>query len=232
MNAKFDFKNNPSWRIFRIMAEFIDGFEFLDQFQDTVTFFGSARLAPDHPDSVKARELARLLTEAGCTIITGGGPGIMEAANRGAFEANGVSVGLNIELPLEQRVNRYVKKGIGFHYFFTRKVMLAYSAQAFVFFPGGLGTLDEFSELVTLLQTHKMEEKIPVILVGKEYWTPLLDWIRTSMYETYQAIDARDQEIWTLTDSAEEAFTAIRKVLPDGGRRVHLRHQEGHSQTA
>ncbi len=228
MSAKFDFKENPSWRIFRIMGEFIDGFEFLDQFDQTVTFFGSARISTDHPDAIKARELGKLLTEAGCTVITGGGPGIMEAANHGAFEADGQSVGLNIELPMEQRANRYVKKGIGFHYFFTRKVMLAYSAEAFVFFPGGLGTLDEFSELVTLLQTHKIEEKIPVVLVGKEFWTPLLDWIKTTVYEKYHAIDARDQELWTLTDSAEEAFAVIRKALPHG-RRVHLRHRQNHT---
>ena len=223
MDGKFDYANNPSWRIFRIMAEFIDGFDFLSNYERTVTFFGSARLAADHPASQKARQLARLLAETGCTVITGGGPGIMEAANRGAHEAGGESVGLNIELELEQRINPYITKGMGFHYFFTRKVMLAFSAEAYVFFPGGLGTLDEFSELVTLLQTHKIEEQLPVILIGSDFWQPLLDWIDTTMYKEYKAIDARDKKLWTLTDSVEEAFTIIRQALPR--QRVKLQHR-------
>ncbi|MBI4175038.1 TIGR00730 family Rossman fold protein [Candidatus Berkelbacteria bacterium] len=205
------------------MAEFIDGFDFLSNFERTVTFFGSARLNPDHPASRKARELARLLAEAGCTVITGGGPGIMEAANRGAREAGAESIGLNIELPLEQRINPYINRGMGFHYFFTRKVMLAFSAEAYVFFPGGLGTLDEFSELATLLQTHKIEEEIPIILMGSDFWQPLLDWIHQTMYKDYRAIDARDEKLWTVTDSVEEAFTIIRKALPR--KRIKLQHR-------
>lgn len=223
MNGDFDYADNPSWRIFRIMAEFIDGFDFLSNFERTVTFFGSARLNPDHPASRKARELARLLAEAGCTVITGGGPGIMEAANRGAREAGAESIGLNIELPLEQRINPYINRGMGFHYFFTRKVMLAFSAEAYVFFPGGLGTLDEFSELATLLQTHKIEEEIPIILMGSDFWQPLLDWIHQTMYKDYRAIDARDEKLWTVTDSVEEAFTIIRKALPR--KRIKLQHR-------
>jgi uncharacterized protein (TIGR00730 family) len=223
LDGNFDFENNPSWRVFRIMGEFIDGFEFLADYTKTVTFFGSARLPQNHPACEQAKELAKLLAEAGCTIVTGGGPGVMEAANHGAAEAGAESIGLNIELPLEQRANKYLTKGVGFHYFFTRKVMLAYSAEAFVFFPGGLGTLDEFSELATLLQTHKIEEKIPIILMGSDFWQPLLDWIKTIMYGEYKAIDARDQELWTLTDSVEEAYTIIKKALPR--KRIHLRHR-------
>lgn len=224
MEHKFDFTNNPSWRIFRIMSEFIDGFEFLSEYSNTVTFFGSARLPQDHPAAQKARQLAGLLAEANVTVITGGGPGIMEAANRGAVEAGGESVGLNIELPLEQRANPYLTKGVGFHYFFTRKVMLAYSAEAYVFFPGGLGTVDEFSELATLLQTQKIEEHIPIILMDSEFWQPLLDWIQKTMYEKYKTIDARDQKLWTLTDSVEEAYQIINKALPHPRKRIKLHH--------
>ena len=223
MDGKFDFDNNPSWRVFRIMGEFIDGFEFLSDFTKTVTFFGSSRLPQNHPACVQARELAKLLAEAGCTIVTGGGPGLMEAANHGANEAGQETIGLNIELAMEQRANKYLTKGLGFHYFFTRKVMLAYSAEAFVFFPGGLGTLDEFSELATLLQTHKIEEKIPIILMGSDFWSPLLAWIKTTMHDEYKTIDARDQDLWTLTDSVEEAYTLIRQALPR--KRIHLRHR-------
>lgn len=203
------------------MAEFVDGFNFLANLERTVTFFGSARLPQDHPASEKARELARLLTEAGCTVITGGGPGIMEAANHGAKEAGGESIGLNIELPLEQRVNQHVTSGVGFHHFFTRKVMFAYSAEAFVFFPGGLGTLDEFFELATLLQTKKMEEQVPIILVGRDYWEPLLEWVDKTVYTEFKAIDARDQKLWTLTDSVEEAYTLVRRALPRKRLRLH-----------
>ncbi len=224
MDTKFDFSSNPSWRIFRIMSEFIDGFEFLSDYTNTVTFFGSARLAADHPASQKARELGKLLGETNVTVITGGGPGIMEAANRGANEGGGESIGLNIELALEQRANPYLTRGIGFHYFFTRKVMLAFSAEAYVFFPGGLGTIDEFSELATLLQTQKIEEHIPIILFDSEFWQPFLTWIEKTMYEKYHTIDARDQQFWTLTDSVEEAFQIIKKALPRTRKRIKLHH--------
>ena len=136
----------------------------------------------------------------------------MEAANRGAFEANAQSVGLNILLiPTEQRINDYVKKGLGFHYFFTRKVMLAFASQAYVFFPGGFGTLDEMSEIVTLIQTNKISRDIPVVLVGKDFWEPFLIWVKEMMYDKYKAIDEGDMKLYSLVDSADEAFKIIKE---------------------
>lgn len=207
-----DFRESVLWRIFRIMSEFVDGFQFLADLGRTVTFFGSARFPSDVPAYKEARRLAFLLGQEGFTIITGGGPGIMEAANRGAYEAGAQSVGLNIQLvPTEQRINDYVKKGMGFHYFFTRKVMLAYASQAYVFCPGGFGTIDEMSEIVTLIQTNKISRDIPVVLLGKDYWEPFLKWVEGTLYEKYKAIDVTDMKLYTLVDSADEAFEIIRK---------------------
>ncbi|MEY4723574.1 MAG: hypothetical protein RLZZ324_1087 [Candidatus Parcubacteria bacterium] len=205
-----DFRSGASWRIFRIMAEFIEGFEFLADLKKEVSFFGSARTAPTEHWYKEARKLGHMLGSSGFTIITGGGPGIMEAANRGAYEAGAQSVGLNIQLPMEQRTNRYVKKGHGFHYFFTRKVMLSASAQAYVFFPGGFGTLDEAAELITLIQTRKMCP-IPIVLVGKDHWGGWLEWVKKSML-TEKYIDERDLEIFTVVDSADEAFELLKKT--------------------
>lgn len=194
------------------MAEFVDGFQFLADFQKTVSIFGSARFTSEVPEYKEARRLANFLAKDGFTIITGGGPGIMEAANRGAFEGDGQSVGLNILLvPTEQRVNDYVTKGMGFHYFFTRKVMLAFASQAYVFFPGGFGTLDEMSEIITLIQTNKISKDIPVVLVGKAFWEPFLKWAKEMMYDKYKAIDEGDMKLYTLVDTAEEAFEIIKK---------------------
>ena len=209
---KVDFRESVLWRIFRIMAEFVDGFQFLADLNKTVTFFGSARFTSDVEAYKEARRLAYLLGKDGFSIITGGGPGIMEAANRGAFEADAQSIGLNIQLvPTEQRINDYVKKGLGFHYFFTRKVMLAFASQAYVFFPGGFGTLDEMSEIVTLIQTNKISRDIPVVLVGKEFWEPAIKWFKEIMYDKYKAIDEGDMKLYTLVDSADEAFEIVRK---------------------
>lgn len=210
--AGFDFEEDPTWRIFRVMSEFVDGFQFLSEFKKEVTFFGSARFQAWHKYYKMANELGRRLSKAGFTIITGGGAGIMEAGNKGATEGkNGESVGLNIQLPYEQRINKYVKKGIGFHYFFTRKVMLSASAQAYVFFPGGFGTLDELFEIVTLIQTGKIMEKIPVILIDKEFWQPMLKWIKQTVYQKNKAINQKDLKIYTLVDNVDQAYDIIVK---------------------
>jgi uncharacterized protein (TIGR00730 family) len=199
-----------SWRVLRIMSEFVDGFEFLSKLQRTVTFFGSARLREGDFYYELARELARRLAKENFTIVTGGGPGIMEAGNRGATEAEGLSVGLNIELPLEQEFNPYVKQGMGFHYFFSRKFMLDYSALAYVYFPGGYGTLDELFTVLTLIQTGKADRDVPVILMGSEYWKPLTEWMKTALVDQFHTIDADDLDIWHLTDDIDEALKIIR----------------------
>ncbi len=209
LEKPFDFEDNANWRIFRIMAEFIDGFEFLYPLRREVTFFGSARLAEGSRWYEEARKLGRILGEHHYTVITGGGPGIMEAGNRGAYEGGGESVGLDIELPEEQRRNAYVKKGIGFHYFFTRKVMLSASAQAYVFFPGGYGTLDEFFEMVTLIQTKKMRP-VPVVCVGKIFWEPLNQWMSQTLVSQFQTIDPADIDLYKIVDTADEAFAFIK----------------------
>lgn len=207
-----DFRSSFHWRVFRIMSEFVDGWQFLADFTKTktVTFFGSARTPENDKWYGEARKLATMLGEHGFGVVTGGGPGIMEAGNRGAVEGKGDSIGLNIKLLYEQRINPYVRKAIGFHYFFVRKVMLSYSAQAYVYFPGGFGTLDEFFEIITLIQTKKIPTNIPVILIGKEFWQPLLDWVRDNMYEKSEAIDKEDQDTYQLVDTAQEAFEIIK----------------------
>src|SRR3989338_6339543 len=206
-----DWRHSQHWRVLRIMAEFIDGFQFLGDLKKSVTFFGSARYQEDDHWYKETRKLANLLAKNSFTVVTGGGPGIMEAANRGALEGGGESVGLNIKLPYEQRVNKYVREGVGFHYFFTRKVMLSYAAQAYVFCPGGFGTLDEVFELLTLIQTHKIYEKIPILLLGKSFWTGLLQWLQKELLGEYQTIDAEDLKIYSIVDSAEEAFEIIKR---------------------
>jgi len=211
-----DWRSSFHWRVFRIMAEFVDGFQFVADFKKTVTFFGSARLSQDNHWCKEAQKLARMLARAGFGIITGGGPGIMEAANHGAVEGKGDSVGLNIQLPFEQRINPFVRKSIGFHYFFTRKVMLSYSAQAYVFFPGGFGTLDEAFEILTLIQTKKVYEKIPVVLVGKEFWGTIDKWMREKLVKDFKTIDAEDLDLYSLVDTAEEAFEIVKKSKPRG----------------
>ena len=209
IDKPFDFAEDANWRIFRIMSEFIDGFEFLYPLRKEVTFFGSARFPEGTKWYEESRRLGHLLAQHGFTVITGGGPGIMESGNRGAYEGGGESIGLDIELPLEQRRNAYVKKGIGFHYFFTRKVMLSASAQAYVFFPGGFGTLDEFFEMITLIQTEKMEH-VPVVCVSQDFWDPLNDWIQTTLVAKYETISPEDVQLYQVVDSAEEAFDIIK----------------------
>ncbi len=207
---KEDFRETFQWKVFKIMAEFIDGFDFLADLKKTITIFGSTSATAESSYYKKARELGNLLAKGGYTVITGGGPGIMEAGNRGASEAGGESVGVNIQLPEGQRRNEYVTKPIGFHYFFTRKVMLSLSSEAYVFFPGGFGTLDEFFEMVTLIQTGKLAKPVPIIAVGKEYWDPLFNWLNSEVYQKYQAVKKQDLEIFEIVDSAEEAFEIIK----------------------
>lgn len=210
----FSFSINESgnyrdtWRIFRIMAEFVEGYQFLSKFENEVTILGSARLPVNSRYTKIAYDLGKLLAENGFTTITGGGPGIMQEANRGAFEGGGESVGINIQLPFEQRINPYVQKSTAFYYFFTRKVMLTSPANAFVFFPGGFGTMDEFFEIVDLIDLNKMN-KMPIVLVGKDFWKPLLDFLKNqsvkigSVYPS--VIDS-----WHLVETAEEAFEFIK----------------------
>ncbi len=208
-----DFRNSPHWRVLRIQAEFVDGWNFLADIKKSVTFFGSARFTEDNEWYQEARKLGKMLADEGFSVVTGGGPGIMEAGNRGAQEGgvDGDSIGLDIQLPFEQRANPYIDRGIGFHYFFTRKVMLSYSAQAYCYFPGGFGTVDELNELVTLIQTKKMSADIPMILIGKDFWTPFLDWIENTVLAKYEAISPEDMKIYQLVDTAEEAFEIIKK---------------------
>lgn len=217
----FDYFSNPSWRIFRIMSEFVEGFTFLANIQKSVTFFGSARLPEDNIYYKMAYTLGKRLAEQGYTIVTGGGPGIMQAGNQGAFDADGKSVGINIQLPMEQRVNPYVKQSISLHYFFSRKVMLDFSAEAYVFFPGGYGTMDEFFELVTLIQTGKMNKDVPVIMMGVNFWKPLAEWMENTMLKNLKTIGQKDLDLWTMTDDIEEAVLLItQQVDKQEARRI------------
>jgi len=199
-------------RLKRIEDEFRLGFEFLLNFDKAISIFGSARVKSSHKYYKEALKLGQILAEDGFTVITGGGPGIMEAANKGAHDAGGRSVGLNIMLDDEQRVNAYVNEAKAFHYFFSRKVMLAFASQVYFFFPGGFGTLDEFFEMITLIQTRKIKP-IPIILVGKEYWGPLLKWIDKELYKEHKTISRSDRNIYTLVDNAQEAGRIVKKLL-------------------
>ena len=190
-----------SWRVFRIMAEFVEGFESMAAIGKAVTIFGSARTRPEDPYFKAAEETARLLSEAGFSIITGGGPGIMEAGNKGAFEAGGQSAGLNITLPHEQEGNKYQTISLDFHYFYVRKVMFVKYASAFVCFPGGYGTLDEFFETITLIQTLKIEP-FPIILYGSSYWNGLVDWMAKQLVPHF--IDEEDLSIFRVVDDPAE----------------------------
>jgi uncharacterized protein (TIGR00730 family) len=203
-----DFLDSDPWRSLRILSEFVEGFDALASVDQAVSVFGSARVSSRNPSYVQARELGRLLAEAGYAVITGGGPGIMEAANRGCQEGGGLSVGCNIELPHEQGLNPYVDLGIEFRYFFVRKVMFVKYADAFVIFPGGYGTLDELFEALTLIQTHKVQD-FPVILIGTEYWSGMIDWIRASLLKE-AAINPEDVDLLRLTDDPREAVRIIK----------------------
>ncbi len=204
-----DFRHMDPWRVFRIMAEFVEGFEEMAKICPAVALFGSARTAEDHPYYKMARETSRLLSEAGFNIITGGGPGIMAAANRGARESGrGVSVGLNIDLPFEQQPNEFVQKLVSFRYFFVRKVMFSKYSRAIITFPGGFGTMDELFEILTLVQTNKVPP-VPLVMMGSDYWAGLLGWLKEVMLRTESNINPEDMEMIFLTDSPEEAAAYI-----------------------
>ena len=195
------------WRVLRIQAEFVEGFGALAEVPRAVTIFGSARIKPDHSEYIAGRELGGALARAGYAVITGGGPGAMEAANRGASEAGGFSVGLGIELPFEQGLNDWVDLGINFRYFFTRKTMFVKYSQAFVCLPGGFGTLDELFEALTLVQTRKVTQ-FPIVLFGTEYWAGLIEWIRSSLL-TSGKVSEPDVDLLHVTDSVAETVSII-----------------------
>ncbi|UTW60699.1 TIGR00730 family Rossman fold protein [bacterium SCSIO 12741] len=206
-----EIKTNDSWAIFKIMSEFVEGFEKLAKIGPCVSIFGSARTQPDTPYYLMAEEIAYKLTLEGYGIISGGGPGIMEAANKGAQRGNGKSVGLNIDLPFEQHNNPYIDgdKLITFDYFFVRKLMFVKYAQGFVVMPGGFGTLDEFFEAMTLIQTKKIGA-FPVILVGSDYWTGLMDWVKNVMLKEGN-ISPQDLDLFKIVDNSDEAVSEINK---------------------
>jgi uncharacterized protein (TIGR00730 family) len=222
--ARPDFLDADPWRVLRIESEFVEGFDALAAVGPAVTVFGSARLKPQHRWYKLARELGGLLAKQGYAVITGGGPGIMEAANRGCHEAGGLSVGCNIELPMEQGLNPYVDLGVEFRYFFARKVMFVKYADAFVIFPGGFGTLDELFEALTLIQTKKVQN-FPVILMGAEYWTGLLDWIRGSLLEE-AAINPEDVDLLRITDDPAEACQIINAYVTERRRVAEGTHAD------
>jgi hypothetical protein len=199
-----------SWRVFRIMAEFVQGFELLREHGLAVTFWGSARTNPDDKYYKDAEALAAKLAKKDFSVISGGGPGIMEASNVGAFKVGGKSIGLNIKLPFEQKLNPYTTESLDFDFFFSRKVMLTFASEAYIYFPGGFGTLDELFEIVTLIQTKKIEP-IPVVLYGKEYWTPLLRFFENDLLKKYQTISPEDLELFKVVDSVDEAYKYVIK---------------------
>ena len=200
-----------SWRMFRIMAEFVDGFEALANYHPAVSIFGSTRIKPGDAVYQKAEQIGKLLAGNGFAVITGGGPGVMEAANKGAFSVGGKSIGLNIELPLEQKPNPYTNITLNFRYFFVRKVMFVKYAVAYIILPGGFGTMDELLESITLIQTHKIKP-FPVILVGSNYWRGLLDWIKEVVLKE-EKISSADLDILQLIDEPEEIVKTIKKMV-------------------
>ncbi len=203
-------KTNDSWAIFKIMSEFVEGYEKMSRIKPCVTIFGSARFPDDDPSYIAAEEIAFKLSQKGYGVITGGGPGIMEAGNKGANRGGGTSVGLNIELPFEQKGNPYIDndKLITFDYFFVRKVMFVKYSQGFVVMPGGFGTLDEVFEALTLIQTGKIA-RFPIILYGKDYWEGLLNWFKDTLLDKYKSINEEDLMLFRLVNTPDEAIEHI-----------------------
>ncbi len=214
-----DFTKSDTWRVFRIMAELVEGFEALNNIGPAVTIFGSARLAPGSPYYNKCLKVAENLSKEGFAVISGGGPGIMEAANKGAQNANGTSVGLNIELPMEQTPNLYQDVKVEFRYFFVRKLMFVKYAVGYVIFPGGFGTIDELFEALTLIQTKKIRV-FPVVLVGKDYWSGLIDWMKTSVLAAGN-ISPEDLDFMHIVDEPDEVCAIINKRYKDRLSGVH-----------
>ena len=202
-----DFKSGESWRLFKIMGEFVEGIDTLHHLGPAISIFGSARIAEDHPDYLKARNTADLFASSGYAVITGGGPGIMEAANRGAAGKDVESVGLKINLPFEEKGNPYLTTEVEFDYFFVRKVMFVKYAQAYIIMPGGLGTLDELFETLTLVQTGRIRQ-MPVILMGTEFWGGLLDWIKNRLMSE-KLISPEDMRLFHLVDTPEDALEIV-----------------------
>lgn len=206
--------SKETWRMFRIISEFVEGFETLSSIGDGVTVFGSARTPEGDPVYERAVECGKLLVDKGLSVITGGGPGIMEAANKGAYEADGTSVGLNITLPMEQSANPYQTHELTFRYFFVRKVMFVKYARAFIIFPGGFGTMDEFFESMTLIQTLKIKP-FPVVCVGVDFWGGLVEWMKETMLQKYKAICEEDLERFYVTDDVGEAVDLVSKCIDE-----------------
>lgn len=211
-----EIKTNDSWAIFKIVGEFVNGFEKMSKIGPCVSIFGSARTKPEDPNYKLAVEIAEKIADNGYGVITGGGPGIMEAGNRGAHLAGGTSVGLNIDLPFEQHDNPYIDsdKSLDFDYFFVRKVMFVKYSQGFVVMPGGFGTLDELFEAITLIQTHKIQ-KFPIILVGTEFWSGLMDWIKSTLRDKYHTISPEDINLIKLVDTSDEVIDVLNKFYDE-----------------
>ena len=208
-------KKIESWRVFKIMSEFVEGFDMISRYGLAVTIFGSARASFEDSVYKNATELAGRLAKRGFAVITGGSTGVMQAANKGAFEAGGVSVGLNITLPdiQAQAYNPYLTEKFGFDHFFVRKVMLTYASEVYVYFPGGFGTLNELFEIIALVQTGKIR-KVPIVLFGREFWEPLLSFIEKTLYEKHLAISEKDLKLYTVVDSVDEAYNYIVANVP------------------
>lgn len=221
-NLCFDHINLPSHvdtqlekelhaRAARIEDELLEGFHAIRNFPKSVTFFGSARFEPDHPYYQKSKRISARICKEGFAVITGGGPGIMAAGNEGSNQSCSQAVGFNIELPYEQTINDHVTHGVNFHYFFTRKVSLFFSAEAYLYFPGGFGTLDEFFELVTLVQTKKLPP-VPIVLVGSEFWDPVIDMVETVLLDKFKTISPEDMDLFTITDDEDEILEIVKKA--------------------
>jgi len=210
-------KGENSWTMFKVIAEFVDGFETMNNLDPCISIFGSARTKPTDKYYELTVEIAKRFTEAGYGVISGGGPGIMEAANKGAYENDGLSVGLNIDLPFEQSHNAYIDpdKNLNHRYFFVRKVMFVKYAQAFVVMPGGFGTLDELFEVLTLIQTKKITP-VPIVLVGSEFWTGIKDWIQSTMLEKFGNISAKDLDLIPILDNPDEIVKVIEDFYCEG----------------